>query len=183
LADSESKPLFRLSVSLLAILILTAVAISPAAADEKRVAKYVTAVIDIYGFGPVEITYVKGPCDLWYSSPYPDGENHIVIDSEILFMDLLGDGMKARRNPALPSPGSTRSIDPGIDFPAESFFDVMYEIELTDFLPGDKAFTIGREWSAAAIGLPGKELEQGLIGRILRPAGRAKPGQTGAGRG
>ncbi len=126
MADSESSPLFRLTVSLLAIIILGA-AITPAAlADEKRVAKYVTATIDIYGYGPVEISYVKGPCDLWYSSPYPDEENHIVIDSEILFMDLLGEDMKTRRNPDVPSPGSSRSLNPDEDIPAESFFDVFY---------------------------------------------------------
>ena len=37
----------------------------------------------------------------------------------------------------LPNLGSIDEIDPGTDFPAESFFDVYFKLELPDILPGD----------------------------------------------
>lgn len=105
--------------------------------QEATIGVYVDAVIDVYGHGPVEFNWVKGPCDILWLPPYPDPFGHIIIDSEMLALDIFGDGIEARRNPGLPSVGQSRSLDPGIDFPAESFFDVFMEVELPGFFPAD----------------------------------------------
>jgi hypothetical protein len=107
------------------------------AQHETRVLKRVRCVIDVYGFGPVVFDNISGPCDLIYGDPYPDYDGHIMIDTEILSMELMDGNISVRRNPFLVSAGIVRGISPGIDFPAESFFDVFVEIELPEHLPGN----------------------------------------------
>lgn len=105
--------------------------------NEKRVAKNVTVVLEIYELLPPEPLHLSGPCDMEYSDPYPDPDGHLIIDVEITGLELKGPDVHINRNPDALSLGSSRSIDPGIDFPAESFFDVFVEVELPGLLPGD----------------------------------------------
>jgi len=138
LSHLKSAPLSRLAASLLTVLAVVSIC-SPGAFGQEsaQLTKGVRTVIEIYGLGPVEFNGISGPCDLVYSPPYADPDGHIVIDTEIIAMELIDGNIAVRRNTGLPSPGFVRSITPGIDFPAESFFDVMYEIELPDHMPGE----------------------------------------------
>ncbi len=90
--------------------------------------------IEIYGLG-MEMYTMSGTWEISWSDPVEAPDGHIEIETEIVSMDLTGTGIIAR-NSGLPSPGHVRSIEPGIDFPAESFFDVYIEIELPDIMPG-----------------------------------------------
>ena len=138
MSDRKCAPLFRLFICLLAIFTVISL-VSPAAfsQNEAKVLKRVRCVIDISGLGPVEFTNISGPCDLAYTDPYIGPGDHIMIDTEILAMDLMDDIIFVRLNPGPASPGAVRGIEPWIDFPAESFFDVMYEVELPDHFPGE----------------------------------------------
>lgn len=138
MSNCKSVPLFRLAVSLLTVLAVVSLCSPDAfAQNEARLMKRVRCVIDISGLGPVEFVSISGPCDIVYTDPYLDPDNHFMIDTEILAMDLRDDIIFVRRHPGPPSPGVVRSFDPWIEFPAESFFDVMYEIELPDHFPGE----------------------------------------------
>ena len=90
--------------------------------------------IEIYGLG-METYTMFGTWDLSWSDPVEAPDGHIEIETEIVLMDLTGPGI-IFGNSGIPSPGEVRSIDPGIDFPAESFFDVYAEIEIPDMMPG-----------------------------------------------
>ncbi len=90
--------------------------------------------IDIYGLG-METYTMSGTWDLSWSDPVEAPDGHIEIETEIVSMDLTGPGIIFGGS-GLPSPGEVRSIEPGIDFPAESFFDVYAEIEIPDRMPG-----------------------------------------------
>jgi hypothetical protein len=95
-----------------------------------------TVEVEIYGYG-MYMFEVAGTWDLSWSDPAAAPDDHIEIETEIVQMDLLGDGIIISHNTGLPSPGQVRSVEPGIDFPAESFFDVFVEIELPGILPGE----------------------------------------------
>lgn len=127
----------RSAAFLLAVFSAILFTASAAPCEEATVAKQATVVIDIFGHGPVEFTWVKGSCDLSWTPPYPDPFGHIVIETEIISLDLRGADIEIGRNPDVSSIGSSRSLSPGIDFPAESFFDVYFEIELPGFFPMD----------------------------------------------
>ena len=90
--------------------------------------------IEIYGLG-MEVYTMSGTWELSYSDPFEAPDDHIEIETEIVSMDLTGPGIVCG-NSGLPSPGGVRGIEPGIDFPAESFFDVYFEIEIPDKMPG-----------------------------------------------
>ncbi len=128
----------RISLSLLTVLLVISICAPAAYAQHNaQVLKRVRAVIEIYGLGPVEFTNISGRCDLLWTDPYPDGDGLITIDTEIIAMELVDGNIAIRKNPGPPSPGTVKGNTPGIDFPAESFFDVMIEIELPDHMPGD----------------------------------------------
>ncbi len=94
----------------------------------------VVVEIEIYGLG-MEVYTMFGTWEISWSDPIEAPDGHIEIETEIVSMDLVGTGIICG-NPGLPSPGGVRGIDPGIDFPAESFFDVYFEIEIPEKLPG-----------------------------------------------
>jgi hypothetical protein len=138
LSLSKSVTVSKFAASILAALLITSLISSAGLAqNEATVSKRVRCLIDIYGLGPVEFTDISGPCQLLYTDPYDDYDGHIRIDTEIISMDLRDQIIFVSRNDEVASPGGTRSIEPGIDFPAESFFDVMYKIELPEQFPGD----------------------------------------------
>jgi hypothetical protein len=88
---------------------------------------------------------VQGPAEVESSAPAFDPETaRSEIATEIVFMDLIGEAppfgpvfTRAGRHapsafPLEPTTGEITQITPGIDFPAESFFDVYVEIEIPD---------------------------------------------------
>lgn len=81
-----------------------------------------------------ETLLLSGPTTVNRSEPYA-GEGTDVIDVEIVSMDLTGTGPNIgpviiTESPATPSLGIIEGKYPdGIDFPAESFFDVYVEID------------------------------------------------------
>ncbi len=134
----KSAPPSKVAVGLItAVILISLLSATSAFAEPILIQKGLrTVVVEVYGYGPVEFSDVLGPCVIDYSPPYLDPDGHVMIDTEIIAMDLVDGNIAVRRNPGPASPGSVRGITPGIDFPAESFFDVMYEIELPEHLPG-----------------------------------------------
>lgn len=64
-----------------------------------------------------------------------DGDGKLVIPIEIIAMNLKSVApvvvpATVKESPSKSSTGKVKQISPGIDFPAESFFDVFIEIEL-----------------------------------------------------
>jgi hypothetical protein len=83
---------------------------------------------------PVSCTYIN------WSDPIttPEGD---WIETEMIELNLRGESpglgpIDIRQNPEMPAPGQTEYWPPP-DFPAESFFDVYFEIELPEALPGE----------------------------------------------
>ncbi len=93
----------------------------------------------------------EGPTIVQRGDPYPDdsagGQN--AIDTEIVSLELLGQVQVVGTTDAWPAhltlqasrPSFGRAIDtnvdPGIDFPAESFFDIFFEIQISGTPLGD----------------------------------------------
>jgi hypothetical protein len=113
--------------------------------------KEVKVFLDLPALGPPDTFFVHGPCSFEYSNPFPDpgDPGRDMIETEIVEMKLQGIGgsphnIIIRNRWDLPSPGTTKeitNITPGIDFPAESFFDVFTEVELPDWYPNDTLIT------------------------------------------
>ncbi|MBN1164326.1 MAG: T9SS type A sorting domain-containing protein [Candidatus Krumholzibacteriota bacterium] len=136
---SKCKRLLGLFLALSVIYLLAAgfLSGSPSFPNEKTIAQDVKMVLNLYSFGPPDTVILRGPSDIEFSDPYPDPEGHHVIDTEIISLNLKGTDIIIRKQEGPISLGSTRSIEPGIDFPAESFFDVFFEVELPYHFPGD----------------------------------------------
>ena len=99
---------------------------------------YVEGMVEIEIFGHGIQTYpVSGTWDISWSDPVVAPDGHIETLTEIVSMDIQTDEIIITEQSGLPSPGLVRSIAPGIDFPAESFFDVFVEIEIPGVLPGE----------------------------------------------
>ena len=87
--------------------------------------------------GPPLLYNATGTCEISWSDPYINGSGFTVVDAEIIGLDLSGPGVEINMG-GLPSPGQSVSEIPwGPDFPAESFFDVFFEIEFPADLPGE----------------------------------------------
>ncbi len=112
----------------------------PVFVNEVTVAKDAGFILTLYGFPPEEVE-VSGTMTIGYSDVYPAPDNHMTIDYELLGMELTGTGIVIRNNPDVASYGSSRSLEEWIDFPAESFFDIMYELEIPGVFPGDTLLT------------------------------------------
>jgi hypothetical protein len=86
--------------------------------------------------GPMNITdtiVAYGPTNVSRSDPYDPGDGHIKIDTEIVSMNLVGSGAiigpaTIIQSPFQASKGEIRQQVAGVDFPADSFFDVYVEI-------------------------------------------------------
>ncbi|HSG28759.1 MAG TPA: hypothetical protein VLA34_09785, partial [Candidatus Krumholzibacterium sp.] len=133
-------PLILTLVILAAVLPAGNPATAPGFVNEATLLKEAGFTLTLYGFPPEPID-VSGQMTITYTDPYLDPDSHIMIDCEILDLELAGTGIIIRENAEAISLGSMRSIDVGIDFPAESFFDVMYEIELPGVFPGETLLT------------------------------------------
>ena len=91
--------------------------------------------IDITGFGTDHVT-LRGPTTINRSAPClgcgPGGRT--VIQTEMVQLDLQGVSpmlgpVFVQESPSLPSQGQVMQQAPGVDFPAESFFDIFFQIQ------------------------------------------------------
>ena len=99
---------------------------------------YMEGVVEIEIFGSGIQSYpVSGTWDISWSDPVVAPDGHIETLTEILAIDIRTDDLVMRHQPGIPSPGLVRSLSPGIDVPAESFFDVFVEVEIPGILPGE----------------------------------------------
>lgn len=77
---------------------------------------------------------VDGPTSVKRSDPVTPEDGRQVIDTEIIQLQLAGTTplgpLAIRQNPDRPSTGQVRQQDAGLDFPADSFFDVFVEVEV-----------------------------------------------------
>jgi len=107
--------------------------------DDNRLELHMVITLPAYGLIDTEFALI-GPTTLGWSDIYvgPDGE---MFDIEMIDMNLQGfidDIGLIRLNSPIPSPGAVLvPPEPLPDFPAESFFDVYFELELPDLAPGE----------------------------------------------
>lgn len=89
--------------------------------------------ISVLGGAPQSVS-LEGPVTVLRGDPRDD-DGVRVIDTEIVALDLRGmlgaSPMVVRQNPSLSSLGEVRAQGGGSDFPADSFFDVFVEIEVS----------------------------------------------------
>ena len=84
----------------------------------------------LIGYGRTRIKWI--PLSPGHTETERDTNRLIVKSSELGLLRFL-DG-------ELPTMGEANEIDPGTDFPAESFFDVYFKLELPDLMPGDTLY-------------------------------------------
>ncbi|HSG27235.1 MAG TPA: T9SS type A sorting domain-containing protein, partial [Candidatus Krumholzibacterium sp.] len=112
--------------------------------SDEVVLRNVTVFVDIYGFA-ADTVYARGLTTFQWSERYFDGMTD-VMDTELLDVRVHGElgGMcvSFTTGSAPPSPGKVEFPGPGADFPAESFFDVFFEVTIPDFMPADTLHTI-----------------------------------------
>jgi hypothetical protein len=100
----------------------------------KDIMSNTTATIDLEIIGLFnETVTVNGATEVRRSGPYDPGDGHIKIDTEIIFMYLVGfsthiGSMTIVESPSKTSNGTIRQVTAGTDYPADSFFDVFVEI-------------------------------------------------------
>lgn len=120
------------------IFILTIVSVPgaicyPSAGTDTMPSTTATIELEIIGMFTETLT-VGGPTTVSRSNPYDPGDGHIKIDTEIVSMNLVGTSSNIGpitivESPSETSSGTIRQLSPGIDYPADSFFDVFVEIK------------------------------------------------------
>lgn len=89
-------------------------------------------VVDVTGVGEATTT-LEGPVAVSRGEPRDDDGTR-VVDTEIVSMSMTGQFMgfdvELRINPEVSSVGEVRANGPTSDFPADSFFDVFFEVEI-----------------------------------------------------
>ncbi len=101
--------------------------------------------LDVPGSGPAHVT-LNGPSRVQRSDPQDtDGDGRMEIETELLSMNLSGMSplgpMRLRESPTRASLGRIVQQTSGVDFPADSFFDVFFEVSLdggSNWLPVDQ---------------------------------------------
>jgi hypothetical protein len=93
-----------------------------------------TMEIEIFGLLPPTLVQLSGPTVIGRGDPFDPGDGHWTIETEIVEMSLTGlvdpvGPITVSRHSTSSSLGFVTQIVPGIDFPAESFFDVFVEVE------------------------------------------------------
>lgn len=87
--------------------------------------------LDVAGAEPAHVT-LNGPAAVQRSDPHDsDGDGRMEIDTELVALDLRGVApfgpLKVRESPTRASTGRIVQQAPGVDFPADSFFDVFFD--------------------------------------------------------
>jgi hypothetical protein len=90
--------------------------------------------LEVPGAGLVHVT-LNGPSQVQRSDPHDtDGDGRMEIETELLSMDLSGMSpngpLLMRESPTRLSLGRIVQQAPGVDYPADSFFDVFFELSL-----------------------------------------------------
>jgi len=105
----------------------------PPAGSDTMSSTTATIEVEITGMFTETIT-AKGPTTVSRSNPYDPGDGRIKIDTEIISMNLVGSSayigpITIIESPSKKSNGTIQQKTAGIDFPADSFFDVYIEIQ------------------------------------------------------
>ncbi|HLE52274.1 MAG TPA: hypothetical protein VI755_09435, partial [Anaerolineales bacterium] len=110
----------------------TAWAYPSAGVDEFDSSATVTIDLAVSG-GPVLKVTVAGPTRIQRGDPVDPGDGRLEIDTEIVSLELHGISpigpVTIRESAVRASTGSVKQQAAGVDFPADSFFDVFVEIE------------------------------------------------------
>ncbi|HMA75955.1 MAG TPA: hypothetical protein VKO43_01460, partial [Candidatus Krumholzibacteriaceae bacterium] len=117
-------------------MIFTFIFSSAANSQSETVEINVKIALELYELFTVDTLSLSGPLELEWTELEPG-----TTESERDTTNLTGFNPELGRiklfDGELPTIGQSIEIDPGTDFPAESFFDVFTKIELPDLLPGD----------------------------------------------
>ena len=130
-------------VQIIVLLVFTVISLATAPASsqpyDEQVWREVKFLLEIYG-QPPDTVVVGGPAELHWGDRYFNGITD-VIDMELLASRMHGwhpaFGCVSVLQNGLPNVGQVEFDGPGGDFPAESFFDVTFEVVLPDIMPGD----------------------------------------------
>ena len=99
--------------------------------DEFKSAAVIEADLSVIGGPRISLTLV-GPTRIVRSDPFDPGDGREMIIAEIVAMDLRGESplgpVEIRESGEMQSMGVIRQKEPGVDFPANSFFDVFIEV-------------------------------------------------------
>ena len=138
---ASSRLLVPIMLSLLAVSSISpALAYPPAGFDSfSSSATIIIELTPIGGPGPFPFV-ASGPTTIQRGDPLVDLDGRGYIDTEIISMTLTGPSplgpIIVRESPTLASSGRIKQQTPGVDFPADSFFDVFVEIDIPPGLPG-----------------------------------------------
>lgn len=124
----------RFEVLAVAVAIVVSMLAGPAAwaypaagRDEFDSSAIVTIDLTMSG-GPMMPVTLGGPVEIRRGNPSDPGDGKIEIDTELISMQLVGPTMFGRvtvtKSPAPPSVGKIKQQAAGVDFPADSYFDV-----------------------------------------------------------
>ena len=126
----NAKALF---VCILTIAIaVTALAYPPAGTDNLQVSGQ--GQLTIYNPGYAFLFTANGPTVVQRGTPYDPGDGRLQINTEIISMGLTGmvgpGPIQVATAPMPPTAGQVKQQLPGSDFPAESFFDIYYTVNI-----------------------------------------------------
>jgi cysteine-rich repeat protein len=118
-------------------------AVFPPAGLDNRLDTLAVVSVEIPAMGLTDSVQLRGPTTIQRGTPFDPGTGRRVIPTEIVQMDLTGSSgvlgpLRLVESPSLASPGEIEAQSPGADFPADSFFDVFFEIETTLRPPFDR---------------------------------------------
>jgi hypothetical protein len=135
----ESKEVMKKEYFLLIACVLMLVIASipealcyPPAGSDYMASTTATIQLEITGMFTETVT-ANGPTNVTRGTPYNPGNGRIKIDTEIVYMRLTGYSshigpITILESPSKKSNGTIQQKTAGIDFPADSFFDVYIEI-------------------------------------------------------
>jgi hypothetical protein len=120
-------------VLMLAIASIPVALCYPPAGSDYMPSTTATIELEITGMFTETIT-AKGPTNVSRGTPYNPGNGRMKIDTEIVYMRLTGYSshigpITIIESPSKKSNGTIQQKTAGIDFPADSFFDVYIEIQ------------------------------------------------------
>ncbi len=113
----------------------------PAGSDSFDTTAVVT--LDIPLLGLRDVVTLTGPTTIQRGDPVDPGDGRRELLTELVSLGLTGTSpvlgpIRLVQNPTLPSVGGIKASNVGSDFPADSFFDVFFEIETTLAPPFDR---------------------------------------------
>lgn len=106
----------------------------PAGPDTFQTDAVVT--VQIPALNLTDVVALSGPTVISRGTPFDPGDGRREVPTEMVSLDLTGaspvlGALHVIESPTLASTGLVKSQSAGVDFPADSFFDVFFEIETT----------------------------------------------------